>query len=74
MTSSDSDSGHTLFQVYSRTARVTTAGTLFKGETDKTEDKSSLKTLYDGFSQTMEEMSSQVGYNNTITSHTVIVL
>ncbi|XP_045574102.1 nesprin-1 isoform X3 [Salmo salar] len=47
--------------VYSRTARVTTAGTLFKGETDKTEDKSSLKTLYDGFSQTMEEMSSQTG-------------
>uniref|UniRef100_A0A4W5PDW6 Spectrin repeat containing, nuclear envelope 1b n=1 Tax=Hucho hucho TaxID=62062 RepID=A0A4W5PDW6_9TELE len=47
--------------VYSRTARVTTAGTLFKGETDKTEDKSSLKTLYDGFSQTMEKMSSQTG-------------
>lgn len=55
--------GYTLFQVYSRTA----AGTLFKGGMGKTEDTSSLKTLYEGFSQTMEEMSCQVGYN-TITS------
>ncbi|XP_041710587.2 nesprin-1 isoform X1 [Coregonus clupeaformis] len=47
--------------VYSRTARVTTTGTLFKGQMGKTEDTSSLKTLYDGFSQTMEEMSCQTG-------------
>ncbi|XP_045579617.1 nesprin-1 isoform X1 [Salmo salar] len=44
-------------QVYSRTA----AGTLFKGGMGKTEDTSSLKTLYEGFSQTMEEMSCQTG-------------
>uniref|UniRef100_A0A4W5RRV1 Spectrin repeat containing, nuclear envelope 1b n=1 Tax=Hucho hucho TaxID=62062 RepID=A0A4W5RRV1_9TELE len=44
-------------QVYSRTA----AGTLFKGEMGKTEDKSSLKMLYEVFSQTMKEMSCQTG-------------
>ncbi|XP_052352542.1 nesprin-1-like isoform X4 [Oncorhynchus keta] len=44
-------------QVSSRTA----AGTLFKAEICKTEDTSSLKMLYEGFSQTMEEMSCQTG-------------
>uniref|UniRef100_A0A8C7ULC6 Spectrin repeat containing, nuclear envelope 1b n=1 Tax=Oncorhynchus mykiss TaxID=8022 RepID=A0A8C7ULC6_ONCMY len=37
----------------------TAAGTLFKAEIRKTEDTSSLKMLYEGFSQTMEEMSCQ---------------
>lgn len=45
-------------QVYSRASRVTTAGSLFKGETKA--DKSSLKTLYDSFRQTIEEMTTQV--------------
>lgn len=45
-------------QVYSRASRVTTAGSLFKGETQA--DKSSLKTLYDSFRQTIEDMTTQV--------------
>lgn len=45
-------------QVYSRPSRVTTAGSLFKGDTQ--EDKSSLKNLYDCFRQTIEDMTTQV--------------
>lgn len=45
-------------QVYSRASRVTTAGSLFKGETEA--GKSSLNTLYDSFRQTMEDMPTQV--------------
>lgn len=45
-------------QVYSRPSRVATAGLLFKGETHA--DKSSLKTLYDNFRQTLEDMTTQV--------------
>ncbi|KAF1374585.1 hypothetical protein PFLUV_G00230620 [Perca fluviatilis] len=44
--------------VYSRASRVTTAGTLFKGETQA--DKSSLNNLYDSFRQTIEDMTTQV--------------
>lgn len=47
-----------VFQIYSRTPRVTTTGSLFRGESQA--DKSSLKTLYDSFRQTVEDMSSQV--------------
>ncbi|XP_032356678.1 nesprin-1 isoform X1 [Etheostoma spectabile] len=43
--------------VYSRASRVTTAGTLFKGETQA--DKSSLNNLYDSFRQTIEDMTTQ---------------
>ncbi|KAJ0062831.1 hypothetical protein NL108_008118 [Boleophthalmus pectinirostris] len=44
--------------LYAR-ARVTTSGPLFKGQTQT--DKSSLKTLYDSFRQTIEDMTDQPG-------------
>lgn len=45
-------------QVYSRPSRVATSGPIFKGEAQA--DSSSLKTLYDNFRQTIEEMTTQV--------------
>ncbi|XP_037550764.1 nesprin-1 [Nematolebias whitei] len=46
-------------QIFTRASRVTTAGSLFKG--DAQDDKCSLKTLYDGFRQTVEDMTTQPG-------------
>uniref|UniRef100_A0A1A8H4I9 Spectrin repeat containing, nuclear envelope 1b n=1 Tax=Nothobranchius korthausae TaxID=1143690 RepID=A0A1A8H4I9_9TELE len=45
--------------VFSRASRVTSAGSLFKGDTQS--DKSSLKTLYDSFRQTVEDITTQPG-------------
>lgn len=47
-----------VMQVFSRATRVTSTGSLFKGETQP--DNSSLKTLYDSFRQTVEDMTTQV--------------
>lgn len=49
---------------------MSTAGTLFKGETQP--DKSSLKTLYDSFRQTIEDMTTQV-FTVSITSLYILV-
>lgn len=50
-------------QVYSRPSRVATAGSLFKGESQA--DSSSLKTLYDSFRQTVEDMTTQVLFSHS---------
>uniref|UniRef100_UPI0037E92F69 nesprin-1 isoform X2 n=1 Tax=Semicossyphus pulcher TaxID=241346 RepID=UPI0037E92F69 len=49
--------------VYSRASRVTTAGSLYKGETQA--DKSTLKPLYDCFRETIEDMTTQPGGGET---------
>lgn len=50
-------------QVYSRPSRVTTSASLFREESQV--DKSSLKTLFDNFRQTIEDMPSQV-FNSSL--------
>ncbi|MED6238399.1 hypothetical protein ATANTOWER_020000, partial [Ataeniobius toweri] len=45
--------------VFSRATRVTSGGPLFKGDIEP--DNPSLKTLYDSFRQTVEDMTTQTG-------------
>lgn len=52
-----------VWQVYSRSARVSEAGPVFKEDAEA--DNSSLKTLYDGFRQTVEHMTTQVWFKLT---------